>query len=71
MVKPLPGGYEIRIEVQILKNSEVQQQGVLLVGETDDVKDFKLAGLAAQRGVYEMLSVLWQQLSQVNNVKLH
>jgi len=71
MTRPLPGGYSIEIEVRILREEEVLEHGVLLIGETGETKEFRLAGLAAQRGVYELLQTLWQRANAQRTNDLH
>lgn len=55
----LPSGTAIQLEIRFIQNGELIEQGIIDVGESDESKEFRLAGLAAQRGVYEMLLKLW------------
>ena len=66
---PLPADIEIQIEVRFISGEQLLQQGILSIGENEVVKDFRLAGIAAQRGVYEMLLSLWNnhEKSHLNN----
>lgn len=59
--KTLPAGVEIQIEIRISEGETLCEQGILLIGETNEAKDFELVGIAAQRGVYELLQSLWHR----------
>lgn len=60
-MKALPPGVGIQIEVSFRVGDRLLHQGVLSIGEDGEVKEFQLVGLAAQRGVYELLKTLWQE----------
>ena len=61
-MKAIPAGVEIQIEIRLVRGEEVLAGGMLLIGDEEEAKDFQLAGIAAQRGVYELFQTLCQQL---------
>lgn len=67
MNQSIPAGVEIQVEVRFVSNGELIQQGILSVGEQDEVKELRLAGLAAQRGVYELLQSLFSKFNSTKS----